>query len=132
MSKRYKFLTEFARFIGSDFDMHNMKLHSSPFEMIKTGAKTIELRLFDEKRSKIKVGDIIVFKSTETGETISKKVVNLYRFESFKELYKALPLIKCGYTEATIDKAKPEDMNEYYPDEKQKKYGVLGIELNLF
>ena len=36
-----------------DPDMtHFMQLQPSPFEMIKDGTKTIELRLFDEKRKK--------------------------------------------------------------------------------
>jgi len=29
--------------------IHNMKLNDAPFEMIKSGAKTIELRLYDER-----------------------------------------------------------------------------------
>ena len=40
-----------------------------------------------------------------------------------------LPLLKCGYTEADIATAKPEDMNLYYTPEKQEKYGLLGIEI---
>ncbi len=31
--------------------IHNMKLNESPFEKIKAGTKTIELRLYDEKCS---------------------------------------------------------------------------------
>ena len=46
---------------------HEMKLHSSPFEMIKSGKKTIELRLYDEKRQLIKEGDIIIFTNTSNG-----------------------------------------------------------------
>ncbi len=30
--------------------LHRMKLHPIPFEKIKNGSKTIELRLSDEKR----------------------------------------------------------------------------------
>lgn len=29
---------------------HQMKLNNEPFESIKNGTKTIELRLYDEKR----------------------------------------------------------------------------------
>lgn len=32
---------------------HIMKLKPSPFEMIRSGKKTIELRLYDEKRKSI-------------------------------------------------------------------------------
>ena len=38
-----------------------MKLDKEPFEKIKSGEKTIELSLYDEKRRKIREGDIIVF-----------------------------------------------------------------------
>ncbi len=106
-----------------------MKLHHSPFEKIKSGEKTIELRLFDEKRQQIKVGDKIVFTNTATGETLDATVVRLHRFDSFEELYRSLPLLQCGYTEADVDRADPSDMEHYYSAEEQKKYGVVGIEL---
>ena len=108
-----------------------MKLYSSSFEMIKSGQKTIELRLFDEKRQQIKVGDKIVFTNTTTGETLNTTVVELHRFDSFEELYKSLPLLKCGYTNEDISTANPADMEQYYSLEEQKKYGVLGIELKI-
>lgn len=107
-----------------------MKLNTEPFEMIKSGRKTIELRLFDEKRQKIKADDSIVFTETVTGEKLSVKVEKLHRFDSFDALYKSLPLRKCGYTEETIINAKPSDMDEYYSAEEQKKYGVVGIEIS--
>ena len=111
--------------------MHNMKLHSSPFEMIKSGQKTIELRLFDEKRRQIQPGDTIVFTNTATGEALTAEVVKLHRFKSFEELYKALPLLKCGYTKEDVDTAHPADMEQYYSVEEQEKYGVVGIEISL-
>ena len=47
----------------------------------------------------------------------------------FNELYKSLDLLKCGYLPEELASASPHDMNEYYPPEKQAKYGVLGIEI---
>ena len=41
--------------------LHCMKLNRDPFEKIKSGSKTIEMRLFDEKRQRISVGDFIEF-----------------------------------------------------------------------
>ena len=38
---------------------HFMRLKIKPFSSIWNGEKTIELRLLDEKRRKIKAGDII-------------------------------------------------------------------------
>lgn len=111
--------------------IHNMKLNASPFEMIKNGKKTIELRLFDEKRQQIKVNDTIVFTDTKSKEKLTAKVTNLYKFDNFEELYKTLPLLKCGYTPDTICNAHFSDMQEYYSVEEQEKYGVIGIELCL-
>ncbi len=110
-------------------NVHNMKLHHSPFEKIKSGEKTIELRLFDEKRQQIRAGEQITFTDTSTGETVTKRVAKLHIFCSFEELYQSLPLLKCGYTAEDIESASPSDMEEYYPAEEQKKYGVVGIEL---
>ena len=111
--------------------MHHMNLHPAPFEAIKSGQKTIELRLYDEKRRAIKVGDEIVFTNTASGETLSATVLKLHLFDSFAELYRVLPLLKCGYTAADIDTATPADMDAYYSAEEQTQYGVVGIELEL-
>jgi len=111
---------------------HIMKLNPSPFDMIKSGKKTIELRLYDEKRQGIEVGDRITFVNTENPEeTLPVEVKSLYVFESFEELYKTLPLLKCGYTEDDIHTASPKDMEAYYSKEKQQLYGVVGIEVEL-
>ena len=114
---------------GCQKTIHEMRLDPEPFEKIKSREKTIELRLFDEKRQKIKLGDRIVFTNTVTGETLDTTVVKLHRFDSFEALYQALPLLKCGYTVEDVDSAKPSDMEQYYSVEEQKKYGVVGIEL---
>lgn len=108
-----------------------MKLNALPFEMIKSGQKTIELRLFDEKRSMIEAEDTIIFTNTDTGDTITARVVKLHRFDGFKELYRSLPLLKCGYTSDDVDGADPSHMEQYYSVEEQEKYGVVGIELCL-
>ena len=110
---------------------HKMNLSPEPFAMIRSGQKTIELRLNDEKRQKINVGDSIEFTQTETGECLIVQVIAIHRFDSFAELYQKLPLLKCGYTKADIATAKPEDMNLYYTPEQQEKYGVLGIEIKV-
>lgn len=109
--------------------MHSMKLRLAPFEKIKSGQKTIELRLNDEKRSKINTGDKIEFTNIETGEKLTAAVVALHKFDSFDKLYKALPLDKCGYKSG--ERALPSDMDEYYTPEQQKKYGALGIEIKV-
>ena len=105
---------------------HYMNLKKQPFEMIKSGQKTIELRLFDEKRS---LNDEIIFGCN--GEALTVKVLALHRFKNFDELYRSLDLLKCGYLLEELKTARADDMNVYYPPEKQQKYGVVGIEIEI-
>ena len=86
---------------------HVMKLHSTPFEMIQSGRKTIELRLHDEKRRLISIGDEIKFVSlSDPTISLNCRVIALHKFDSFENLYDSLPLLKCGYTENDILTAK--------------------------
>lgn len=111
---------------------HIMNLKPSPLGMIRKGKKTIELRLYDEKRKCIAVGDRITFTNTENkNDSLHVMVEDLYVFKSFEELYKNLPLLECGYTEDDVCTASPDDMAQYYSKEKQKKYGVVGIRIKL-
>ena len=111
---------------------HTLNLHPQPFAMIANGRKTIELRLWDEKRSQIRVGDTLVFVHTEDAtQTLTATVTALHRFPDFAALYAALPLDQCGYLPEEIATASPADMNVYYSAEKQARYGVVGIEIAL-
>lgn len=107
--------------------LHYMKLQPKPFHQIKNGSKEIEMRLYDEKRQKIKVGDRIKFTNIENGETIETTVEKLYVFSSFKELYQKIPTIKLGYQIG--EKADPDDMKQYYLEEEIQKFGVVGIKI---
>jgi len=112
---------------------HMMKLNPSPFKMIKEGNKTIELRLYDEKRKMISVGDTITFtNTTDSNDKLCAKVTDLFIFNSFDELYKNLPLLECGYTTEDIDVASPDDMEKYYSKEMQQQYGVVGIKICIY
>ena len=109
--------------------IHYMNLVPSAFVKIADGSKTIELRLNDEKRKRINVGDTVVFNCNENNDIITAKVKQLHKFADFKSLYNALPLDKCGYAESELHTAHHTDMEQYYSTEKIKKYGALGIEL---
>lgn len=111
---------------------HKMDLNPSPFSKIESGKKTIELRLNDEKRQLIHIGDEIEFINTEAIEKrLLTKVLSIHRYPSFEELYKSLPLLKCGYTEKNISTAKASDMDVYYSRDEQIQYDVVGIEISL-
>ena len=106
-----------------------MRLHNGPFERIKSGTKTIEMRLNDEKRQLIKVGDFIKFINRITEEELTTLVKGLYYYESFDELYKHFDKISIGYNED--DDADPNDMSQYYSNEDIENYGVVGIEIEV-
>ena len=107
--------------------LHQMNLWNDSFESIKSGSKTIEMRLNDEKRRLINVGDIIEFRNTSTSETISCLVKNIYRYKTFEELYSHHDKVSIGYR--VNETANPDDMLTYYTKEDINKYGVLAIEL---
>ena len=106
-----------------------MRLNNGPFKLIKNGSKTIELRLNDEKRQLINIGDIITFLNRSDGEVIKTKVLNLHKYPSFEELYKHFDKVSMGYSEE--DECNYKDMEKYYSVEEQSKYGVVGIEVEL-
>lgn len=59
--------------------IHNMKLNNVPFSEILTNTKTIELRLFDQKRSTLNLGDTIVFTNTiDYTKTITVEVTRSF------------------------------------------------------
>ena len=106
---------------------HEMSLRPGPFSRIADGSKRYELRLHDEKRRLISLNDTITFTCTEDERTVDVKVVSLHPFASFEELYQALPMTECGYTQENASTASPKDMERYYLPEKQARYGVLAI-----
>lgn len=106
-----------------------MRLHSNLFEKIKQWSKTIEMRLFDNKRRAINVWDMISFINRETWEEIVRKVKDLHICQSFEELIQQVWVEAVWRTSnSTIDDV-VNRMKIYYSQEDQKKYWVVGIEL---
>lgn len=108
---------------------YQMNLHPKPFELIKNGHKDVEMRLYDDRRKGIKIGDHIEFTNNQTGETLSVSVVNLLQFATFVELYDHYPKESLGYK--PDEKANPNDMLQYYSKSQIDKFGVLAIEIKL-
>ena len=63
-----------------------MNLQPKYFDFIKDGTKRIELRLYDEKRQSIQLGDIIEFAKSDN-EKFKAEVVGLLRYKSFADLF---------------------------------------------
>ena len=106
---------------------HEMKLQPIYFEKIKDGEKIYEIRLNDEKRQQISVGDVIVFyKQPSLSKAIVTVVTELKHFSSFQDLANALPKKDLGfYEDADVD----EIMHQFYSKEDEQKFGVLAIKI---
>lgn len=98
---------------------------------IKSGTKNIELRLYDEKRQQIKVGDTILFINRGDDYTMICRVVGLCIFESFAELIAVVGAKPCGWDKDTPSIDPDADMEAYYPKADIQKYGALGIVLKV-
>lgn len=106
--------------------LHELRLNSQPFNSIKAGTKTVEMRLYDQKRKQIKVGDYIIFKQRDNEANWIKVIVeDIKVFDNFEQLYKAFDKVSIGYK--PDEKADPKDMVEYYSVEEQALFGVCAI-----
>ena len=107
-------------------------LHSDVFDIVKNGNKDIEVRLFDEKRSKLKVGDTLVFlKRPLEEEVIKAKVVELVKYNNFSEVvdnYEMKRIYLDGYTKEMY----LSEMRRFYTEEDENKFGALAIIFEVF
>ena len=108
---------------------HQLQLATIPFNAITSGAKTIESRLYDEKRQIIEIGDTIVFTNRENiDQTVSVKVIGLLRYETFNDLFSHNNPAKFGGESVEWLE---NQINEFYSVDQQKENGVIGIEFVL-
>ena len=111
--------------------MHEMKLQPKYYDFILNGTKRIEVRLNDEKRRLIKIGDTIKFlKMPELTESFEVKVIDLLKYDTFTDMFKDYDISILADKSMT----KEELLNvleQFYTKEEQEKYGVLGIKIEL-
>lgn len=108
---------------------HTLRLHPEPFDEIATGAKTMELRLYDEKRRHIEVGDELIFVDRRNPEnTITTKVIHLVHAQNFHELLANSEVLrKSGPNGQWLE----QQLEQFYNQADQRQYGVIGIEFVL-
>lgn len=105
---------------------HEMNLYEGPYSRIKSGIKTVEYRLNDEKRQTVAIGDTITFyKLPEKNESIKTIVTDLKYYDTLLEMYTDTFDL---YHKDMYDT--PEDVvkaTTYYTEEEVKKYGCVAI-----
>jgi len=121
---------------GEVYDLKNMikvrKLHvmhvkSMFLDYMIEGKKTVEGRLYDEKRRKINVGDYIKLMD-ENGREAYFKVLNILQFSSFEEMIRNIGIEKVLPNVTSLEDAVA-IYREFYSEEEEKKYGVCAIVL---
>lgn len=137
-----KFLKELAQAKNTenlkcleDLPLHpsvmEMTLNDEPFSQIYSGVKTVEIRLNDEKRQKLHVGDLVQFcRKDHIHERICAKVVDIRKYSNFLQLFSSESMSKTGSDGYTVDSA-ARAMYDYYDEKNVQKYGVLAIEIKV-
>jgi len=106
-----------------------MNLQPKYYDFIKDGTKRIELRLYDEKRQSIQIGDIIEFAKSDN-EKFKAEVVGLLRYNSFADLFEDFDISILADSSMTKQELL-EVLGEFYSEEKQAEFGVIGIRIKL-
>lgn len=101
-----------------------MNLHQEPFILMDSGTKKSELRLNDEKRRNLKVGDTIIFTNREVeSKTLVAEITYLHNFPTFREMFHTVKKDYLGWEEESFVHA----MYEYYLPEDESRWGTLEI-----
>lgn len=108
---------------------HFMKLKDDQLDKMARGSKTIELRLWDEKRKKLKPFDEISFEGLESKRVLKVSVLELYHYRDFYEAYLDFTCEELGYDRGAIKD--PKDMELIYSPQAIKTYGVLAIKIEI-
>lgn len=110
---------------------HTLKLDEKYYNYILHGTKRIELRLNDEKRKLMNIGDTLIFyKQPMLKESFKSKIIDFLYFDSFNEALSNIPFELIADKNDSKDNL-INDLNRIYSKEKQENYGVLGIKLEL-
>ena len=111
---------------AKDFQVYGLKKEF--FDAISSGDKIYEVRLNDEKRKKLSVGDRLVFVIEPERKTyLQKKVANKLYFSSFEELSDNINPKLLGFNDQN---SMLKTYHEIYKNFDIEKYGVVAIKLS--
>ncbi|PIZ96768.1 MAG: hypothetical protein COX80_00520 [Candidatus Magasanikbacteria bacterium CG_4_10_14_0_2_um_filter_33_14] len=130
---KYFIFRKIKKFLDNLKNMiQSMRLPEEIFEKIKSGQKTIETRLLDEKRKVLSVGDIIEFAKRPTlHEKMQVKILDLTTYKTFEEVYDNCDLKDLGYDEKMTKEEYLEKVHHHYDKEEIKDYEILAIKMEI-
>jgi len=107
----------------------NYKITKDVYNWIINGTKAVEVRLYNDKSSKIKVSDIINFEVLDDDtKTIRVVVKDLFIYKDLKTLLQFVPINNIApLDEETLEKM----LNNIFGEEKVKSHNVIGIKFEV-
>lgn len=106
-------------------------LDSDIFDIVSNGIKNVEVRVNDEKRRKLNIGDTLIFlKRPDEVESLKGTVTNLVYFDNFSEVVDNYPM-KRIYLENTTKEDYLTLIDRFYTKDEIEEYGVVAIEFEL-
>ncbi len=125
--------------ITETFVMH---LVGVMFDKLGAGTKSVEVRLFDEKRKRIDIGDLIEFRKSGSEEDfVLKRVADMYVESSFQKIFEEKAFNEnsdwvrrfspeqFGFPKGCKTKDFVKGMRKYYDESKEKEYGAIAFVL---
>ena len=92
------------------------------FTYLLMGIKIVEGRLNRDDWAQMETGDEIIFVSTATGLEAKFKIIGIHEVSSFDRLY-AL------FGRKLLPKEEPSIYRQFFTQEDEEKYGVVGVQL---
>ena len=104
-----------------------MSVRHKYFELIKSGHKDIELRAYDEKRKKVKIGDKFqLFDAENPDQSIICEVLNMHVAPDFESLYKKIDIKRSGFKDMT---ELMDTITKFISREELQREQVVGMEI---
>ncbi|ALU11681.1 hypothetical protein EYM_03670 [Ignicoccus islandicus DSM 13165] len=121
-----EYVDPFKCMIYSPTLVHEMKLEPQWFELISKEEKTVEVRLLDEKRKKLRVGHVIKFVNTQNSKELYARITSLRVYDNIKKLLELEDLTRVmpGY-----DYMESLEVYKKYYDVESRKAIAIGLEV---
>ena len=107
----------------------SIRLRHTYYEMVTSGQKDIELRLYDEKRRQMRAGDIVLICDAENpSDYIRCEIVHMHIAQNFANLATQINVRRTGSD--NLDQLTAA-VSKFYTPAQESRYGVVGIELRV-
>lgn len=111
---------------------HHMHLFKTPFKMIQSGYKTVEVRLNDDKRRKLRPSDTIHFTVLpEEDQSVTVTVEKLETYPTFKDMYTSISGKELGNDRGETIAEMVRNTYDIYSGEQEEKWGAVAIYIRL-